>query len=145
MYLAVLGLSCSTQALQSSLQHGGALVAAFKLYYSMWDLVPWLGIEPWPSAMGVWILSHWTTREVTKQHFFFLYKYVLIIAWDILTSKSIAYLKFQFNWMSYFYLSNWLALPSTPPPTVVSLMAEHVSSWSWIPHNWPKVLLLVLN
>ena len=41
--------------------------------------------------------------------------------------KSIAYLKFQFNWMSYFYLPNWLALPLTPPPTVVSLMAEHVS------------------
>ena len=30
----------------------------------MWDLVPWLGIEPGPLAMGVWSLSHWIAREV---------------------------------------------------------------------------------
>ena len=27
-------------------------------------LVPLLGIEPVPSALGAWSLSHWTTREV---------------------------------------------------------------------------------
>ena len=31
---------------------------------SMWDLVPWPGIEPGSPALGVWSLSHWTTREV---------------------------------------------------------------------------------
>ena len=31
---------------------------------SMWDLVPWPGIEPRPSALGAWSLSHWTTRAV---------------------------------------------------------------------------------
>ena len=31
---------------------------------SMWDLVPWLGIEPRPPALGVHSLSHWTTRDV---------------------------------------------------------------------------------
>ena len=30
----------------------------------MWGLVPWLGIEPEPPALGAWSLSHWTTREV---------------------------------------------------------------------------------
>ena len=30
----------------------------------MWDLVPQLRIEPRPSAVGAWSLSHWTTREV---------------------------------------------------------------------------------
>ena len=39
--LTVLGLSCS-----------------------MWDLVPWPGIEPVPPPWGAWSLSHWTTREV---------------------------------------------------------------------------------
>ena len=29
----------------------------------MWDLVPWGGIEPGPPGLGVWSLSHWTTRE----------------------------------------------------------------------------------
>ena len=31
---------------------------------SIWDLVPWAGIECWPPALGVWSLNHWTTREV---------------------------------------------------------------------------------
>ena len=30
----------------------------------MWDLVPWPGIEPGNPALGVQILSPWTTREV---------------------------------------------------------------------------------
>ena len=29
-----------------------------------WDLVPWRGFEPRPPALDVWILSHWTTRQV---------------------------------------------------------------------------------
>ena len=32
---------------------------------SMWDLVPWAGIEPGPPALGGWGLSHWITREVS--------------------------------------------------------------------------------
>ena len=39
-FLAVLGLSCGLQ-----------------------DLVPWLGLEPRPPALGAWRLSHWTTRK----------------------------------------------------------------------------------
>ena len=31
---------------------------------SMWDLVPWPGIEPGPPASGAWSLNCWTTREV---------------------------------------------------------------------------------
>ena len=31
----------------------------------MWDLVPQPGIEPGPPALGVWSLTHWTTREVS--------------------------------------------------------------------------------
>ena len=35
----------------------------------LWDLVPQPGIEPGPSAFGVWNLSHWTTREVPLTSF----------------------------------------------------------------------------
>ena len=31
---------------------------------SIWDLVPWLGIEPGLPALRVQCVSHWTTREV---------------------------------------------------------------------------------
>ena len=45
-------------------------IAALGLSYSMWDLVPWPGIEPGPPALGAWSLSHWTTREVPPKFTF---------------------------------------------------------------------------
>ena len=40
------------------------LVPPGTLSYSIWDLVPWPGIKPRPSALGAQSSSHWTTREV---------------------------------------------------------------------------------
>ena len=34
----------------------------------MWDLVPQLGIEPRPPALGAWSLSHWPTSEVPQEN-----------------------------------------------------------------------------
>ena len=34
---------------------------------SIWDLVPWPGIEPGPPALRMKNLSHWTTREVPDE------------------------------------------------------------------------------
>ena len=48
MYLAALVLSCCMQTLS----------------YGMGDLIPWLGIEPEPPALGVQSLNHWTASEV---------------------------------------------------------------------------------
>ena len=31
---------------------------------SVWDLVPWPGIEPGPPALDAWSVSHWIAREV---------------------------------------------------------------------------------
>ena len=39
------------------------------LSYSMWDLVPWPGIEPGPLALGAQSLSHWTSRKVPRETF----------------------------------------------------------------------------
>ena len=36
----------------------------WNLSCSIWDLVPWPGIEPRSPALGVWSLSQWSTREV---------------------------------------------------------------------------------
>ena len=36
------------------------------LHCGGWDLVPGLGSEPRPSALGVQSLSHWTTEEILK-------------------------------------------------------------------------------
>ena len=30
---------------------------------SVWDLVPWPGMEPSPPALGAWSFSHWTARR----------------------------------------------------------------------------------
>ena len=63
MYLAVLGV-CGTCNLGSSLQPAGSFSC------SMWDLVPWPGIEPRFPALIAQNLSHWTTREVPEFPFF---------------------------------------------------------------------------
>ena len=60
------GLSCSMRDLQSSLRHVAFSRCMRTLSHSMWDLVPWLGIEPESPALGAWDLSHWTTREVPE-------------------------------------------------------------------------------
>ena len=39
-------------------------LSALGLSCGMWELVPQPGIKPGPPALGVWSLSHWTTREV---------------------------------------------------------------------------------
>ena len=72
-YLAAPGLTCDTWDLHSCLWHAGAFG------YSMWTLdcsmqypVPWPGIKPRPSALGVWSLNHWTTRKVPKRDPFWM-------------------------------------------------------------------------
>ena len=42
-------------------------LAALALSCKHMGLVPWPGIEPRPSALGVWSLSHCTTREIPWQ------------------------------------------------------------------------------
>ena len=39
-------------------------LAVLRLSCGIWDLVPWPGIKPGCPTLGVWSLSHWTTREV---------------------------------------------------------------------------------
>ena len=46
-----------------------SIMARELLSCSMWDLVPWSGIEPGHPALGAWWPSHWTTREVPKSIF----------------------------------------------------------------------------
>ena len=41
--------------------HQASFVAHRIFSCSMWDLIPWPGIEPSPPASGVQCLSHWTT------------------------------------------------------------------------------------
>ena len=70
IYLAALALSCGTRVCCRMRDlccglWGLFLVAASRIFScGMWDLVPWLGIEPGPPALGAWSLNHWTTREV---------------------------------------------------------------------------------
>ena len=44
---------------------GGFVLAA---WHDMWDLVPRLGIEPGPLALGARNPSRWTTRELPPSH-----------------------------------------------------------------------------
>ena len=68
-------LSCSTRDLSCGMQ---------TLSCSLWDLVPWLGIKPRLPALGMWSLSHWTTREVPRMGVFTVllwYVFVTSLPW----------------------------------------------------------------
>ena len=79
----MLGLSCSTPALRCSMRI---------LSCGMWHLVPRPGIEPWSPALGAWILTHWTTREVpdlvilklsgSLHHFETIWKVMELLTWE---------------------------------------------------------------
>ena len=45
----------------------------------MRDLVPCVGIEPGPPALGAWSLSHWTTREVPSSNVFACFSSITLI------------------------------------------------------------------
>ena len=52
-----------------------ALIAACSIIFfscDMWDLVPWLEIEPRPPALGAQILNHCPTRAVPQLGYFLL-------------------------------------------------------------------------
>ena len=55
---------------RSSPQHVGSSVVACKLSWSLWDLVPWPGMKPRPSASGARNLSPWITSEVLRTTFY---------------------------------------------------------------------------
>ena len=62
-----LGLSCSTRDLLSSLQPEVSFwVVAHGMFFrcSVWDLVPWPGMESRPPPLGACSPNHWITREV---------------------------------------------------------------------------------
>ena len=96
------------------------LVIAFEVFNwstwtlscSMWDVVPWPGIEPRPPALGVQSLSRWTTRKVL--YFLFQCPCLLTSIFDHLCAvpASIVFsplsITFSCLFMSYdFFLVFW--------------------------------------
>ena len=59
IYLAVPGLSCG-----------------------VWDLVPWPGLEPGPSALGVWSLSHTPGPAGKSPHVFIASSFCRFLHWN---------------------------------------------------------------
>ena len=61
-------------------------LASPDLSCSMWDLVPWRGIEPVPPALEAQSLNHWASREVPTNAFLKTFKnfrcsYMLFPLW----------------------------------------------------------------
>ena len=93
IYLAVLGLGCSTWDLQSSLWHVGSLFPAFTLSVVACGIqFPDQGSNPGPFVLGAQSLSHWTT----KKFLFALFTIKFFFCFDI---ESL----FPVNWS----LPNW--------------------------------------
>ena len=74
------------------------------LSFDMWDLVPWPGIEPRPTALGEQSLRHWTTREVPIHSFF--YEWPEKIQPEYFPNALLSHLKSVINWCSGWH--HWL-------------------------------------
>ena len=55
---------------------------------SMWDLVPWSGIKPGPTALGAQSLSHWTAREVPAAFDFYIIQFCVFSVTDNFVALS---------------------------------------------------------
>ena len=65
IYLAVPGLSCDTQNLQSLFQPAGSSVAACKLLVVSMGSSSLTRDQTRSPALGAWSLSHWATRKAS--------------------------------------------------------------------------------
>ena len=145
------GLSCGMRDLQSSLRHVAFSCCMRTLSHSMWDLVPWPGIEPESPALGAWNLSHWTTREVPNSLIFHFHSWEFFhqVSTPLLTKSNPS--DFRDHWIhalkietqapeipnkSYFHLwrSFWWAWQATRVNE--SLQASHSSHLRWFPSHW---------
>ena len=94
------------------------LLVAHRLFCcSQWDLVPWPGIKPGPPTLGMWRLSHWTTREV----------------WDVHLKESVPlFTAHKVKWKS----PSLVRLPATPW-TIQSMAFTRPEYWSGYPFPSP--------
>ena len=79
---------------------------------SMWDLVPWPGIEPGPPELGVWSHSRWTTSGVPLSIYclflslIFCKNFCIFFMWDLVVIAFFKYLYFCYHGNSS--LRNWV-------------------------------------
>ena len=97
----------------------------------MRDLVLWPGIKPGPLALGVWSLSHWTTKEVP--HFlmlnqlyipriksYWLLRKIIILSIMKVKAKSLSHVRL--------FVTPW-TIAYQAPPSMESSRQEYWSGW----------------
>ena len=66
---------------------------------SMWDLVPWPGIEPRPPALGAQSLNRWTTRKslvLLFEHLLYSFSICVVVWYICLHNLYIVIVKYVF-------------------------------------------------
>ena len=107
-------------------------LAAPGLSCSMWDLVPWPGIEPRPPAWAAWSLNHWTSREVPRPGFKWPSEQTIRTIPDTHGSPS----SVQFSWsvMSDSLQPHGLQHTSLPCPSPIPRAYSNSCPLSWWGH-----------
>ena len=109
------------------------------LSYSLWDLVPWQGIELRFPALGVWSLSHWTIREVPPRSWTVCFNLHCILFSDwflILSSHNPLFLcKTEGHlWKLMLITASYLWLLASLPPSSHGLRCFHLF-WITLPSS----------
>ena len=102
---------------------------------SMWDLVPWTGIDPGPPVLQPWTLSHWTIKEVSVfHHAHFLFSICNLFSFPSVLCVFLSSLFFPpiylfFNWkiialqnfVVFCQTSTWISHRYTYIPSLLNL------------------------
>ena len=109
----------------------------FHLHCSLWDLVPWPGIEPGPPALGAWILATGRPGKPPSYVLFQLPPYYaglpgmsyLLSDPALLYTEMIKQLKKKLSpKFSFSYLSSHTASPSTTSDTLQKFISNNLFS-----------------
>ena len=80
----------------------------------MWDLVLQLGFEDGPPALGVWSLSHWTTSEVPRFSFKYMFGGQLLSHVRLFVTPQTVAFQAPLS-MEFSRQENWSGLPFPTP------------------------------
>ena len=99
---------------------------------SMWDLVPWPGIEPWPPAVGLRSLSHWGTTTEFPHCLLCVYYFsiaVLGITTTLVTQSNMNSLYHSFCGLEVQVQVNWVLCSGSHKTEIKASIKVAVLFW----------------
>ena len=120
-----------------------SLVVAWELFgWSMWDIVPWSGLEPRSPPLRVWSLSHWTTKEVPivtdiNHNMIHLYGINSALTWVVFYAATVN-VHWPFSLLLQFYFYDCIPVDLRAKKKKKRLKSFTVTPTDWVLSRWNR-------